>query len=83
MIERRGVPQEGVQYVAKRLKPISPHTTYPACLLSSKIHGRLWVLLLQANKSAVIASKEGHYPAITAEEFVRDSLAAIYVKQEE
>lgn len=38
---------------------------------------------LQANKSAVIAGKEGRYPAITAEEFVRESLAAIYVKQEE
>ena len=38
---------------------------------------------VQANKSAVIAGKEGRYPAITAEEFVRESLAAIYVKQEE
>ncbi|CAL5221914.1 g4184 [Coccomyxa viridis] len=38
---------------------------------------------IQANKRAVIAGKEGRYPAITAEEFVRESLAAIYVKQEE
>ena len=37
----------------------------------------------QANKSAVIAGKEWRYPPVTAEDFVRESLAAIYVKQEE
>ncbi len=41
------------------------------------------VFAFQANKSAVIAGKGGRYPAITAEDFVRESLAAIYVKQEE
>ena len=37
---------------------------------------------VQANKSAIIQGKEGTYPAITAEQFVREQLAAIYVKAE-
>ena len=37
---------------------------------------------VQANKSAVIQGKEETYPAITAEQFVREQLAAIYVKPE-
>ena len=39
-------------------------------------------LLLQANKSAVIQGKEGHYPPVTAQDFVRESLAAIYLNQD-
>ena len=39
-------------------------------------------MCVQANKSAVIQGKEGLYPAITAEQFVREQLAAIYVKAE-
>ena len=37
---------------------------------------------LQANKSAVIEGKHGRYPAITAEDFVREQLQAIYLKPE-
>ena len=37
---------------------------------------------VQANKAAVIQGKECTYPAITAEQFVREQLAAIYVKAE-
>ncbi|KAK9909897.1 hypothetical protein WJX75_009198 [Coccomyxa subellipsoidea] len=36
----------------------------------------------QANKNAIIKGKEGRYPPISAEEFVRESLRAIYVKQQ-
>lgn len=38
--------------------------------------------LVQANKSAVIEGKEGHYPPVTAQDFVRESLEAIYLNQE-
>ena len=37
---------------------------------------------LQANKPAIIESKDGKYPPISAEDFVRESLRAIYVKTE-
>ena len=37
---------------------------------------------VQANRSAVIAGKEGHYPPVTAADFVRESLAAIYLNQD-
>ena len=39
-------------------------------------------MLLQANKPAIIKSSDSKYPPITAEEFVRESLRAIYVKAE-
>ncbi|EIE22069.1 oxidoreductase [Coccomyxa subellipsoidea C-169] len=35
----------------------------------------------QANKHSIIEGKEGRYPPISAEEFVSESLRAIYVKQ--
>lgn len=36
----------------------------------------------QANKSAVIQGPEKHYPPVTAQDFVKESLAAIYLSQE-
>ena len=39
-------------------------------------------MLVQANKAAVIESKEGHYPPVTTQDFVRESLEAIYLNQE-
>lgn len=39
-------------------------------------------LVMQANKPAIIESTDGKYPPITAEDFVRESLRAIYVKSE-
>ncbi len=43
---------------------------------------KLRLLLVQANKSAVIQGPEKHYPPVTAQEFVKESLAAIYLSQE-
>lgn len=37
---------------------------------------------LQANKSTIIQGPEKAYPPVSALDFVRESLAAIYVKQE-
>lgn len=37
---------------------------------------------VQANKPAIIESTDGKYPPISAEDFVRESLRAIYVKSE-
>ena len=39
-------------------------------------------IVMQANKPAIIESTDGKYPPITAEDFVRESLRAIYVKSE-
>ncbi|KAL0033877.1 hypothetical protein WJX77_008803 [Trebouxia sp. C0004] len=36
----------------------------------------------QANKSAVIQGLEKHHPPVTAQDFVKESLAAIYLSQE-
>ncbi len=38
--------------------------------------------MVQANKSAVIQGPGKHYPPVTAQEFVKESLAAIYLSQE-
>ena len=43
----------------------------------------MWVCVMtQANKAAIIDSKDGAYPPITAEKFVQQSLQAIYLKPE-
>ena len=43
----------------------------------------IWQIeIMQANKPAIIESTDGKYPPITAEDFVRESLRAIYVKSE-
>ena len=39
-------------------------------------------VMVQANKSAVIQGPEKHYPPVTAQDFVKESLAAIYLSQE-
>lgn len=40
------------------------------------------LLYMQANKSAVIQGPEKFYPPVTAQDFVRESLAAIYLSQD-
>ena len=63
----------GEYSITRRIEELVHHTS------DCKVFRTASFSTLQANKPAVIADKAGKYPPVTAEQFVRDSLKAIYV----